>query len=86
MRMIIWNIFNYIVSIINLVILIRVILSWLVPYKRNEFTEVVYAVTEPVLAPFRTLIPVGAMRVDLSPMLAYFALNILRRIVAYIIF
>ncbi|MFA6878146.1 MAG: YggT family protein [Fusobacterium sp.] len=86
MRIMIWNIANYAITIINLIILIRVVLSWLVPYKRNEFTEVVYTITEPVLAPFRALIPMGSMRIDLSPILAYFALNVLRKVIAYIIF
>ncbi|MFK4784772.1 YggT family protein [Fusobacterium sp. MFO224] len=86
MKIMIWNVVNYAITILNLIILIRVILSWLVPYKRNEFTEVVYAVTEPVLAPFRTLIPMGSMRIDLSPAFAYIALNVLRRIIFYIMF
>lgn len=85
MRMLIVNIVNYAVTILKLVIVIRAVLSWLVPYKRNEFTEVVYVITEPMLSPFRRLIPIGNMSIDLSPMLAYFALDILRRIIFYIV-
>ncbi len=47
-------------------IVIRVVLSWVAPHQVNPATEILNALSEPVLAPFRRLIPtVGAM--DISP-------------------
>ncbi|WP_320046786.1 YggT family protein [uncultured Ilyobacter sp.] len=63
---------------LKMLILIRIVISWVAPYSRNEFTHLVYQVTEPILRPFRMLIPLGSMRMDLSPILAYFALNLIR--------
>ncbi len=80
------GIINYTVTILNLVIVIRVILSWLAPYTHNDFTDVVYAVSEPLLKPFRMIFPMGYSRIDISPILAYFALNLIRKLLFYIIF
>lgn len=80
------NIINYTASILNIIIVIRVILSWLAPYTHNDFTDTIYAVSEPILRPFRMLFPMGYSRIDISPILAYFAINLIRRLLFYIIF
>lgn len=80
------GIIDYTVRILNLVIVIRVILSWLAPYTHNDFTDVVYAVSEPLLRPFGMIFPMGYSRIDISPILAYFALNLIRKLLFYIIF
>ena len=77
---------NYTVQILNIIIVIRVLLSWLAPYTHNDFTDVVYAVSEPILRPFRMIFPMGYSRIDISPILAYMALNLIRRLLLWIIF
>lgn len=77
---------NYTVQILNIIIVIRVLLSWLAPYTHNDFTDVVYAVSEPILKPFRMIFPMGYSRIDISPILAYMALNLIRRLLFWIIF
>ena len=77
---------NYTVNILDIIIFIRDLLSWLAPYTHNDFTDVVYAVSEPILKPFRMIFPVGYSRIDISPILAYFAINLIRRLLFYIIF
>lgn len=60
-------------------VLIRVILSWIAAQQYNPATEIVDSLSEPVMAPFRRLIPnVGGM--DISPVfviIGLFALGIL---------
>lgn len=77
---------NYTVQMLNIIIVIRVLLSWLAPYTHNDFTDVVYAVSEPILRPFRMIFPMGYSRIDISPILAYMALNLIRRLLFWIIF
>ena len=77
---------NYTVQILNIIIVIRVLLSWLAPYTHNDFTDVVYAVSEPILRPFRMIFPMGYSRIDISPILAYMALDLIRRLLFWIIF
>lgn len=81
-----YRIINLIFEVINILILIRILLSWLAPYSRNEFTNLVYSLTEPILRPFRVLLPLGNLRMDLSPVLAYFALRVIRYIIFYFLF
>jgi len=70
----------YIFQIIKFLIIVRVFLSWVpinVSYKIKQF---IYDLTEPLMSPFRNLIPIHKMGVDLSPMLALFLLQILQSI------
>lgn len=75
-----FTIIDLILRAARILILIRIVLSWVAPYSRNEFTELVYHVTEPVLKPFRMLIPMGRMRMDLSPVIALIVLNLVRNL------
>lgn len=76
----IFRIIDLAIRALKMLILIRIVISWVAPYSRNEFTHLVHEVTEPILRPFRMLIPLGSMRMDLSPVLAYFALNLIRNL------
>lgn len=80
-----YTIINYTFQILNLILLIRVVLSWLAPYTHNDFTDVVYAITEPMLKPFRMIFPMGYSRIDISPMLAYLALKAIKILLFYIV-
>lgn len=54
-------------------IIIRVVLSWIAPNQANPASQIIDALSEPVLAPFRRLIPtVGGM--DISPVFAIIGL------------
>ena len=69
-----------------LLLVVRVVMSWF-PISRNGPAETVagflYMVTDPVLVPLRRLLPpvrMGAMALDLSPIVAFFGLSVLRGI------
>lgn len=80
-----YSIVNILFKIIYALILIRVVISWLAPYSRNDFVDIVYQVTEPILKPFRFALPIKNLRVDLSPMIAYFVLKIIERVIYYLL-
>ena len=70
-----------------LLLVVRVVMSWF-PISPNGPAETVagflYMVTDPVLVPLRRLLPpvrMGAMALDLSPIVAFFGLSILRSII-----
>ena len=74
------GIFSLFLKIIFWSMIISVILSWVAPGSRSPGAELVYQITEPVLAPFRRLIPnLGGL--DISPIFAFIALNLLDRFV-----
>ena len=74
------GIFHLLVSwtftILKLAIVVRVISSWLPMSPYSGWIRWSYALSEPILAPLRRILPnFGGL--DLTPILAYFLLNII---------
>ena len=68
------------VYVVELLILVRIIMSFLIRDPYNQIYRFVHQVTEPILAPFRNLIDklgINTGMFDFSPILAIFALRIL---------
>lgn len=58
-------------------LLAMIILSWVAPGSGNPAIHLIYQLTEPVMAPFRRLIPaMGGL--DLSPIFVFIAINIIQ--------
>ncbi|NLZ94124.1 MAG: YggT family protein [Firmicutes bacterium] len=68
-------------KILNLILFLRVILSWLPHNPQQPLIRIIYEGTEPLLAPFRRLMPRTPLPIDFSPVLAFFVLNIIRDVV-----
>ena len=64
------TILDYILTIANWLIIIRALISWVNPDPSNVIVQFLYKVTEPLLAPFRRLIPAYTMGLDISPIFA----------------
>lgn len=57
-------------ELLVIAIFIRVILSWIRPQNAGRFIQFINDITEPILGPFRKIIPrIGMM--DISPIVAY---------------
>ncbi|SCX87064.1 YggT family protein [Alkaliphilus peptidifermentans] len=71
---------HYLIRLVNLLILVRVLMTWINPSPRNPIVQFIFTVTEPVLSPIRHLIynvfGYSGM-LDFSPILAIFVLNFL---------
>ena len=65
-------------QIINMLIIIRVLLSWFNVSSYNQYIRLLYTITEPILAPFRNLLSSFNMGFDISPMIAIIVLNFVR--------
>lgn len=59
-------------------ILVRAVTSWVNPDPANTIIIFLHRVTEPMLAPFRRLVPAWNIGVDLSPLLAILFLMFVR--------
>ena len=66
-------------EIMTWLILGRVILSWLPHNPDNPILRILYEGTEPILAPFRKVLPKSGFPLDFSPLLALLALHLLRQ-------
>ena len=85
MNSMIYIIVAFLFSILEIAILIRVFLSWMPFPKEHRLIELLYQVTEPILAPIRNLIarsPFGKnMMFDFSPIIAFLMIGLIRNIV-----
>jgi YggT family protein len=63
-------------QVLWIAILVRVILSWFPVDPSNPIIRIIWEVTEPVLAPFRRVIPRIGM-FDLSPLAAFLVISFL---------
>lgn len=66
-------------------IVIQAVLSWITPGAYNPALSLLHALTEPVLRPVRRILP-PISGLDLSPLLAILALEVLRRLVVPLLF
>jgi YggT family protein len=64
-------------SILYFLLVIRIILSWFGVNPYNELVQILFRITEPILAPFRRL-PLQMGAIDFSPILAFIVLFFLK--------
>jgi len=82
--LVLYNTIMYFFNIVSLLILARIILSWLPQYRQNRIVEMIYGITDPILSPFQRIIPPMGM-MDLSPMVAIIALIILEYVLLAVV-
>ena len=75
---------DLIFTLLNLAILARVLLSWVRVNPYHPAVELLYRITEPILAPLRRVIPSIGM-VDISPVIALILLQIIQEVLVAII-
>ncbi|MFO7681991.1 MAG: YggT family protein [Chloroflexota bacterium] len=89
MNYMIYQIINWIFNIIIILIFARFVISWVRPDPYHptwgKVVQVVYQLTEPLLAPIRRLLPATGM-IDWSPMILLLGIWVLRSILFSILF
>ena len=65
------------VSILMLLIILRIVSTWIPFARENRFMWTLYSLTEPIMAPFRQIIPPIGM-FDLSPLILIFLMNFVK--------
>ncbi|NCO24749.1 MAG: hypothetical protein COZ07_04110 [Candidatus Infernicultor aquiphilus] len=73
------EIINLVFRLYSYAILARIVLSWIPLERNNLVVQFIYKITEPILAPFRIILPLGGMGLDLSPIIVFFLINLLQR-------
>ncbi len=64
------TILDYALSILSWLIIIRALLSWVNPDPYNAIVQFLYKTTEPILEPFRRMMPLYNIGLDISPIFA----------------
>lgn len=64
----------------TILIFVRVLLSWIQPAQENRVANFVFKLTEPILAPVRSILPaMGGF--DFSPILVLFGIQLAERLI-----
>ncbi len=71
--------------VLELLIIARVLLSWIRIGYENPIVRFIYETTEPILAPIRKMMP-GNMMIDFSPLIAILILQLIEMLVFNLIF
>jgi YggT family protein len=72
---------DYFFTILRYALFARILLSWIPHNPENPLLKILYEGTEPLLAPFRRLMPRSALPIDLSPLIAMLVLSIIHQTV-----
>ncbi len=70
--------------VVELLLILRVILSWIRLDPYHPIVNFIYRTTEPILEPIRQVLPTMSM-IDFSPLVAFFLLSLLERVVTQIL-
>ena len=73
---IIENTFN----LLQMLIMIRVILSWIPHDPYNQFIQLLYQTTDVLLKPIRDTLPLQSNGIDFSPILAFFLIGFVKKV------
>ncbi len=75
------NFLEILVLVLWLLVLGRVLISWVDPTARNAVSRYIVAITEPMLAPIRRLLPQTGT-IDFAPLILMLGLGVLLRFVS----
>jgi len=73
---ILYDIIRLICDLVTILILLRVIVSWIFPRSTNMLVVILRRITEPILAPLRRIIPRVGM-FDFSPLVAIILIQLI---------
>lgn len=77
---ILFQVLYYALTIFQLILLARVLLSWFPNVDRsNPLIRLVFDLTEPILQPIRNLMP-RDMMIDFSPLIVFLVISVLQRL------
>jgi YggT family protein len=72
---------DLLLTVLGFAIIIRALLSWVQIDPYNPLVQILYQITEPILAPLRRFIPpIGGM-MDITPIVALIILQVLQAII-----
>ena len=85
MNFLLFQVIDMVFNILLIIIIVRVVLSWISHNPSNQFIRIIYQVSEPILKPIREILPITGMGFDLSPIVAFFLLGLLKKILLAVV-
>ena len=78
--LLLWGVVGVLGLLVNFyffALIAMIVVSWIAPGSRHSAIELIWQISEPVMAPFRTLLP-NMGGIDFSPILVFVTLNVLQ--------
>ena len=85
MNILLFQVIDIVFNLLQIIIIVRVVLSWISHNPSNQFIQIIYQVSEPILKPIREILPLTGMGFDLSPIVAFFLLGLLKKILLAVV-
>jgi YggT family protein len=79
MPLVVINFLQLLISVLMLLVIARVIVSWLAPSGGGGLVAFIYRATEPILSPIRRVVPPSG-GLDWAPLIAMLVLGLLLRL------
>jgi len=84
---VVYQIAMLVLDIMIWLIIARAILSWFVPLGKNAWSRILVDITEPILAPVRSLLTrIMPIPIDLSPIAVILLISLLQRLLGEVYF
>ena len=74
-------IINNILQLIQMLIMIRVVLSWIPHDPYSQYIHLLYKITDTILNPIRDFLPLPTTSFDFSPIIAFFLIDFLKKVI-----
>ncbi len=75
------KVLDFVLILFMWIVIARAVLSWVSPDPFNPIVRFIHNITEPVLYPIRTKLPVGFGGIDLSPIVVFLGIIFVRTFV-----
>ena len=75
------TVMNYVLIIFMWIVIARAVLSWVNPDPYNPIVRFIHNVTEPVMYPIRSKLPINFGGIDFSPIIVFLGIIFLRTFV-----
>lgn len=73
------------IDVIQLLLIARVILSWVPHDPYNQIIRYIYSITEPMMRPVRDMFPLSAGGMDFSPIIVFFLVGVVKKLLLSVV-
>ena len=80
MNYLLYTIIENTFNLLQILIMIRVILSWIPHDPYNQFIQLLYQTTDVLLKPIRDTLPLQSNGIDFSPIVAFFLIGFVKKV------
>lgn len=72
---------HYFFRVLQLLIIIRILMSWIPNIRYTDFYKLIHRLTEPLMKPFRRMFGMNNVGLDFSPIIVLFLIQLAERFV-----